>query len=235
MTVAAHSPRGGPAGHREGACRPQHSQVDSLPSLTPKDGVQAPRSLPLGADLKTHCRKWLMWAPVLHGNCSCREGGGERGPLTWDHNLQRGWRWPLRACEAALHCGRCLGPPDKRDKHGRVPPDPRTPGQKPGAAAVENPLPLSTLCGAARLLPRGRNLSTVLSTRNMGRAGESADCSEIKSTVKRPSAWFQSWKPWWSWASQDKQCGCPGEVERQAPAPRGILAPHSGTHSTFRY
>lgn len=126
--------------------------------------------------------------------------------------------------QAALHCGRRLGPPDKRDKYRRVPPDPRTPGQKPGAAAVENPLPKPTLRGAARLLPRGGNLSTVLSTRNTGRAGENADCSEIKSTVKRPSAWFQSWKPWWSWASQNKQCGCPGR-SGETGTPQGASLP----------
>lgn len=42
ITVAKHAPRRGPDGHREGTWRPQHSLVDSLPSLTPKDGVKTP-------------------------------------------------------------------------------------------------------------------------------------------------------------------------------------------------
>lgn len=39
--------------------------------------------------------------------------------------------------QAALHCGRHFGSQDKKDKHGRILPDPQMPGQKPGEATIK--------------------------------------------------------------------------------------------------
>lgn len=142
-TAAKHAPRGGLAGHREGSWRPQHGLVDSLPSLTPKDGVKASdRShsvliLRFTAE-NGSCGLWYFVETARAGNLVENEGH-----LLGIITSREGCAGPRECATLTIHALGCpalwevLQPfHSERDKHGRVPPDPRTPGQKSGAAAV---------------------------------------------------------------------------------------------------
>ena len=175
LTVAKRSPQAGPAGHREGTRRSQHSLTDSSPSLTPKGGAKAPED-PHSAVILTDS---LEETPNLGSSTTWKflvQGTWQRTRATYlgleppERKALAPWSASLAPKpQAALHCGRHFGSQDKRDKQGRILPDPQMPGQKPGEATIKTHHLSPPLRGIAKLLSRGQEqLSTVLfSTKNM--------------------------------------------------------------------